>query len=443
MLIKETNKGQNKEKSKTTNSEEVNKEQNKEKSRTTNSEEINKNQNKEQNKKEVKEISKDKSTTLPDNITLISSPQLQNNKNEEEENNIFNNIKDIINISRSNIARTVNSEMVNCYWNIGKYIYEIQGNKSRADYGTYLIKYLSERLTKEFGRGFSVQNLKNIRQFYETFSIGSTVWSQSGGSDVKLNICPKLLLKLSWSHIKIIMRVDNETRRTFYIKESIKSNWSVRQLERQINTFYYERLLSSQDKEIVKNEINTTEPDIETKTNPLSILKDPYVLDFLNLKQDRHTLEKDIESKIMDKLQNFILEMGKSFAFVGRQYRISIDDDNYYVDLVFYNMILRCYVLIDLKANKLNHADIGQMDFYTRYFNKEVKQDTDNPTIGLILCTDKNKAMVKYTLLEDKNNNIFASKYTLYLPTEEELTKYIIEQRELLEMEEGVKKGES
>ena len=220
------------------------------------------------------------------------------------------------------------------------------------------------------------------------------------------------------------------------IKESIKSNWSVRQLEREIYTSYYERLLSSQDKEIVKNEINTTEPDIETKTNPLSILKDPYVLDFLNLKQDRHTLEKDIESKIIDKLQNFILEMGKSFAFVGRQYRISIDDDNYYVDLVFYNMILRCYVLIDLKANKLNHADIGQMDFYTRYFNKEVKQDTDNPTIGLILCTDKNKAMVKYTLLEDKSNNIFASKYTLYLPTEEELTNYLIEQRELLEQEE-------
>ena len=260
--------------------------------------------------------------------------------------------------------------------------------------------------------------------------------AESQSDKQSIDKCPEILLKLSWTHLRTIMRVRTDTRRTFYIKENIKSNWSVRQLERQINTFYYERLLSSQDKEIVKNEINTTEPDIETKTNPLSILKDPYVLDFLNLKQDRHTLEKDIESKIIDKLQNFILEMGKSFAFVGRQYRISIDDDNYYVDLVFYNMILRCYVLIDLKANKLNHADIGQMDFYTRYFNKEVKQDTDNPTIGLILCTDKNKAMVKYTLLEDKSNNIFASKYTLYLPTEEELTNYLIEQRELLEQEE-------
>ena len=289
--------------------------------------------------------------------------------------------------------------------------------------------------------GFDSTNLKRFRKFYETFSILYTQNAKSqkqiGHSvSVQSNECPEILKKLSWTHLRTIMRLGTEDKKNFYIKECIDCNWSVRQLEREIYTSYYERLLSSQDKEIVKNEINTTEPDIETKTNPLSILKDLYVLDFLNLKQDRHTLEKDIESKIMDKLQNFILEMGKSFAFVGRQYRISIDDDNYYVDLVFYNMILRCYVLIDLKANKLNHADIGQMDFYTRYFNKEVKQDTDNPTIGLILCTDKNKAMVKYTLLEDKSNNIFASKYTLYLPTEEELTNYLIEQRELLEQEE-------
>ena len=292
--------------------------------------------------------------------------------------------------------------------------------------------------------GFDSTNLKRFRKFYETFSIlhtqntksqkqiGHTVCAQS-------NECPEILKKLSWTHLRTIMRLGTEDKKNFYIKECIDCNWSVRQLEREIYTSYYERLLSSQDKEIVKNEINTTEPDIETKTNPLNILKDPYVLEFLNMKEDKQYLEKKLESKIMDKLQNFILEMGKSFAFVGRQYRISIDDDNYYVDLVFYNMILRCYVLIDLKANKLNHADIGQMDFYTRYFDKEIKQETDNPTISLILCTDKNKAMVKYTLLEDKSNNIFASKYTLYLPTEEELTKYIIEQRELLEREEEVK----
>ena len=310
--------------------------------------------------------------------------------------------------------------------------------KSRADYGTYLIKYLSERLTKEFGRGFNTRILLLMKKFYEQFPLTEQIVHTVCAQSSVFSFYP-ILSGLTWSHIKMLLSIDNETRRTFYIKENIKSNWSVRQLERQINTFYYERLLSSQDKEIVKNEINTTEPDIETKTNPLNILKDPYVLEFLNMKEDKQYLEKKLESKIMDKLQNFILEMGKSFAFVGRQYRISIDDDNYYVDLVFYNMILRCYVLIDLKANKLNHADIGQMDFYTRYFDKEIKQETDNPTISLILCTDKNKAMVKYTLLEDKSNNIFASKYTLYLPTEEELTKYIIEQRELLEREEEVK----
>ena len=251
-----------------------------------------------------KETNKDKPTTLPDNITL-PSPQLQNNKNEEEENNIFNNIKDIINISRSNIARTVNSEMVNCYIGIQESTYlKYKKIKSRADYGTYLIKYLSERLTKEFGRGFDSTNLKRFRKFYELSQKGATVWHQ-----------------LSWSHIKMLLSIDNETRRTFYIKECTECNWSVRQLERQISTSYYERLLSTQQeyKQEVRDQINTTEPDIETKTNPLFILKDLYVLDFLNLKQDRHTLEKDIESKIMDNLQNFILEMGKGFAFVGRQ----------------------------------------------------------------------------------------------------------------------------
>ena len=356
------------------------------------------------------------------------------------ESNIFASIKDIINTARNNIARTVNSEMVNCYWNIGKYIYEAQGNKSRADYGTYLIKYLSERLTKEFGKGFSTRNLLLMKKFYEQFPLIEQIVQTLSAQFNVFSFYP-LLSKLTWSHISILLSIDNETRRNFYIKESIECNWSVRQLERQIHSFYYERLLASQDKETVKNEINITEPDLESKTNPLFILKDPYVLDFLNLKQDKSVLEKDIESKIMNKLQNFILEMGKGFAFIGKQYRISIDDDNYYVDLVFYNVILKCYVLIDLKATKLNHADIGQMDFYTRYFNKEIKQDTDNPTIGLILCTDKNKAMVKYTLLEDKNNNIFASKYTLYLPTEEELTNYIVEQRKLLEREEEYNKN--
>ena len=352
------------------------------------------------------------------------------------ESNIFASIKDIINIARNNIARTVNSEMVNCYWNIGKYIYEAQGNKSRADYGTYLIKYLSERLTKEFGKGYSVQNLKNIRQFYETFSIGSTAWSQSDNNKARLNTCPKLLLKLSWSHIKVIMRVCTSEKRNFYIKESIECNWSVRQLERQIHTSYYERLLSTQQeyKEEVKNEINTTEPDLESKINPLSIFKDPYVLEFLNMKENKKYLEKELEIKIINNLQDFILELGKGFTFVGRQKRITIDGDHYYIDLVFYNVILKCYVLIDLKIGKVKHQDMGQMDMYINYFDKEIIRENDNPTIGIVLCTEKNTAVVKYSTLND-NKRLFISKYMDYLPTEKELTDYVIQQSELFTRE--------
>lgn len=354
-----------------------------------------------------------------------------------EETNIFNNIKNVISTARNNIARTVNSEMVNCYWNIGKYIYQAQGNKNRADYGTYLIKYLSERLTKEFGKGFSIQSLKNMRQFYECFPISSTVWSQSQNNQETPDKCPKIILKLSWSHIKIIMRLLTETKRNFYIKECGECNWSVRQLERQISTSYYERLLSTQQgyKEEVKNEINIKEPDIETKTNPLNILKDPYVLEFLNMKEDKQYLEKELESRIIDDLQDFILEMGKGFAFIGRQKRISFDTEHFYIDLVFYNVILKCYVLIDLKRGTLKHQDMGQMDMYINYFDKEVKRDTDNPTIGIVLCSEKNNAVVKYSTLND-NKRLFISQYMDYLPTEEELTNYLIEQRELLEREE-------
>jgi predicted nuclease of restriction endonuclease-like (RecB) superfamily len=377
------------------------------------------------------------------------------NRASVEEDKIYEGIKTVLLNSHNNIARVVNSEMVNAYWNIGKYIFEAQGEKERADYGTYLIKYLSKRLTKEFGNGYSEQSLRNMRQFYECFPISSTLWSESKKetrqikeihqtlsveSDInqightvcaQSNNCPKYLLKLSWSHLRTIMRVPNQEKRNFYIKECSDSNWSVRQLERQINSFYYERLLVSPNKDKVRNEIQETEPNTDT---PLTILKDPYVLEFLNMKENKDYLERDIETKIMDNLQKFILEMGKGFAFIGRQYRISIDNKNYYIDLVFYNIILKCYVLIDLKTTELDHGDIGQMDFYTRYFEMEIKQKDDNPTIGIILCSDKSKAMVKYTMLND-SKQIFASKYTLYLPTEEELTKYIKEQRELLERE--------
>jgi predicted nuclease of restriction endonuclease-like (RecB) superfamily len=366
-------------------------------------------------------------------------------KKDEEGGIVYENIKTILLNSHTRIARTINFEMVNAYWNIGKYIFEAQGKKERAEYGSYLMKYLSQRLTKEFGGGFSEQNLRNIRQFYELFQIRSALRSESKdqikhtSSDTQVENCPEELLKLSWTHIKTVMRLPNQEKRNFYIKECIDCNWSVRQLERQINSFYYERLLVSPHKDIVRNEIQTLEPSNDT---PLSLLKDPYVLEFLNMKENKDYLEKDLESKIMDNLQKFILEMGKGFAFVGRQYRISIDGKNYYIDLVFYNIILKCFVLIDLKTEELDHKDLGQIDFYTRYFEEEIKQKEDNPTIGIILCSNKSNAMVKYTMLKD-NKNIFASKYTLYLPTEEELTKYIKEQRELLEREIEDKKDEN
>lgn len=330
-----------------------------------------------------------------------------------QEETIYQSIRNTLINAQNNIVRTVNSEMVNAYWNIGKYIYEAQGRKERAEYGSYLIKYLSERLMKEFGRGFDQSSLKRMRKFYELSQKGATVWHQ-----------------LSWSHIKLAISIHDDKKRDFYIKECIDCNWSVRQLERQIHSFYYERLFASQNKDIVRNEIQTLEPN---NMKPIDILKDPYVLEFLNMRENKDYLESDLESEIMNNLQKFILELGKGFAFIGRQYRISLEDGkNYYVDLVFYNIELRCYVLIDLKTTELDHRDIGQMDFYVRYFEEEIKKEDDNPTIGIILCAEKSKSMVKYTALNN-SKQLFASKYSLYLPTEEELTNYIKRERELLE----------
>ena len=251
------------------------------------------------------------------------------------------------------------------------------------------------------------------------------------------NECPEILKKLSWTHLRTIMRLGTEDKRNFYIKECIDCNWSVRQLERQINTSYYERLLSTQQeyKQEVRDQINTTEPDIETKTNPLFILKDPYVLEFLNMKEDKKYLEKELESKIINNLQDFMLELGKGFTFMGRQKRITIDGDHYYIDLVFYNIILKCYVLIDLKIGKVKHQDMGQMDMYINYFDKEIIREGDNPTIGIVLCTEKNTAVVKYSTLND-NKRLFISKYMEYLPTEKELTDYVVQQSELFTREQ-------
>jgi len=328
------------------------------------------------------------------------------------ESTIYNSIRDVLVTARQKVYAAVNFAMVEAYWEIGRQIMDAQENQ-RAEYGTGLIKYLAERLTKEFGKGFTITNLKYMRQFYIAFPIGHALSDQ-----------------LSWTHYRLLMKIDNVTIREFYLKECAECNWSSRQLERQINSFYYERLLTTQKegRESVKNEIHKTEP----KTDPDYILKDPYILEFLDLKENRKYHESELEQVLIDKLQEFLLELGKGFSFVGRQSRITIDGDHYYVDLVFYNYILKCFVVIDLKTSKLTYQDIGQIDFYVRYFDDQVKLSEDNPTLGIILCTDKNEAMAKYSVLSDKDN-LFASKYMLYLPTEEELRKELERERLIIE----------
>src|SRR3989344_9579392 len=316
----------------------------------------------------------------------------------------YGNIKSILEEARSSAYRAVNSAMVKAYWQIGKIIVEeeLQG-KSRADYGKALLKGLSKKLVLEFGEGFNERNLWHMRDFYNHFPKMNAVRSE-----------------LTWTHYRILLRVENPGARDFYLIESINNNWSTRELERQINSLLYERMALSKD----KGKVMALSKKGQIIAKPKDIIKHQYFFEFLGFKENKSYLEKDLEKALIDNLKDFVLELGKGFSFVARQKRISIDGDNYYVDLVFYNFILKCFVLIDLKLGKLIPQDIGQMDFYTRYFEKEEKIDGDNPTVGLILCSDKNEAMAKYTLLHDANQ-IFASKYKLYLPSEIELKKEI------------------
>jgi predicted nuclease of restriction endonuclease-like (RecB) superfamily len=330
---------------------------------------------------------------------------------------VYDNIRAALITARQKTYSAVNVAMVEAYWDIGRQIMEAQDNSPRAEYGAGLIKFLAERLTAEFGKGFTETNLKYMRQFYAVFPIRHTLCDQ-----------------LSWSHYRLLMKIGNTERREFYLKECTESNWSVRQLERQISTFYYERLLATkkESRESVKKEIQKTEP----KTAPDYILKDPYILEFLDLKENKNYHESELEQALVDHLQEFLLELGKGFSFVARQKRITIDGDHYYIDLVFYNYLLKCFVVIDLKTGKLTYQDIGQIDFYVRYFEENIKQDNDNPTIGIILCSEKNDVMVKYSVLSD-NKRLFASKYMLYLPTEEELKRELERERLLIEKKLG------
>ena len=301
--------------------------------------------------------------------------------------------------------------MVLAYWQIGKMIFEKQGETPRAEYGAGLINELSDQMTKDFGKGFNKRNLELMRQFYLTFPNANA-----------------LRTELNWTHYRLLMRVEDGKARDFYLEECIKSNWSTRQLEREINTMSYQRyLLSGKNSDIL---VETASKELAD--SPLEIIKDPYVLEFTGLKPCDSFYESELEQALIDHLQEFLLELGRGFSFVARQKRFDMDGRNFYVDLVFYNYKAKCFVLIDLKRGDLTHQDIGQMQMYVNYFTREEMNDGDNPPIGIILCADKSDTLVRYTLPED-NKNIFASKYMLYIPTEEELRIEMNKERKILE----------
>ncbi|MCG8812158.1 DUF1016 domain-containing protein [Tenacibaculum finnmarkense] len=310
---------------------------------------------------------------------------------------LVNSVRLLIQNAQKNAVRAINQERVLLYWNIGKHIVEEEQNgKERANYGSYLIKTLAKELTKDFGSGFSFRQLNFCRQFYSTFPIVNALRSQ-----------------LNWTQYRLLLPIENKDKRSYYIEESCKNNWSARQLERQINSQLYERLLLSSDKEnvlaIAKNEA--------TIQNPTDIIKDPMVLEFLGLKQKSNYYEKDLEQALITNIQSFLLELGNGFSFVARQKRIQLEDDDFFIDLVFYNRLLRCFVLVELKTHKVTHQDIGQLQMYVNYYDRIEKQPEENPTIGILLCADKNDSMVKFALPED-NKAILASKYQMYLPSE-------------------------
>jgi len=323
------------------------------------------------------------------------------NKNEAEM--YFKDIKKLIIDSRNNIYRTVNVEMLSLYWNIGKIIMEIQEGKERASYGEKILENVSIKLTEEFGKGFSKRNLRRMRRFYCLFPIWTSV-----------------MTKLTWTHYLVIIGIEEEYKRNFYMKEAINSNWSVRELQRQKDSLLYERLILSKDKESVKELSLQGQVIKESK----DLIKDPFVLEFLDIKENTNYLESDLEKNILAHLKEFLLELGKGFSYVGNQMRITLEEEHYYPDLVFYNRILKCFVIIDLKIGKVTHQDIGQMQMYVNYYDRKIKSGDENPTIGILLSTNKNETVVKYTLPEN-NKTIFSSEYKLNLPTEEEIINLI------------------
>ena len=335
-------------------------------------------------------------------------------ENLAENSRLFERVREILDAARRTVARSVNSEMVEAYWRIGAAIVEQeQKGSERAGYGESLIEDLSKRLRAAKLKGFDKSNLWHMRNFYLKFS----------------NFLDAVRRELSWTHYRLLLKVESDAAREFYETEAVAGNWSTRELERQINSHFFERTGAS----IEKRKMLEKERASADKYHPQDFVKDPFVLEFLNLKDAPHLTESDIEQALLDHLQEFLLEFGKGFSFVARQKRITIDGDHFYIDLVFYNRLLRSFVLIDLKIGKLTHQDIGQMQLYTNFYTRELLEEWENPTIGILLCADKNDAVVRYTLPENEKQ-IFASNYKLYLPSEEEIAAEIKSEQEKLRL---------
>ncbi|AHG74295.1 PDDEXK nuclease domain-containing protein [Mannheimia bovis] len=332
-------------------------------------------------------------------------------------NHYIQEIKQILSQARQKAYQAVNSAMVEAYWKIGEQIVqEEQNGQSRAEYGKEIIKNLSAELTAEFGKGFTERNLRNFRQFYIEFT--------------DLNIWKSVISKLTWTHFQRVLKVSNPQARHYYLTESAENGWSVRTLDRNISTLYYDRLLASQDKGLVEQEMKEKTATLQAA----DFIKSPTVLEFLNLPTSMAYSEAELEKALIDNLQQFMLELGKGFAFVARQQHIRTELSDFFVDLVFYNYILKCFVIVELKTDKLTHQDIGQLDMYVRMYDDLHRQPSDNPTIGLLLCTENDSVVAKYSVL-NQNPQLFASKYVHYLPSEAELVAEIEQQKYIFEQQ--------
>ena len=331
---------------------------------------------------------------------------------------LYQQIRGILHAARQQSYRAVNTAMVEAYWQIGRRIVDHeQGGEARAAYGQGVLAALAARLTEDFGKGFTTANLRNFRQFYLTFT------------DEQIRYA--LRSNLTWTHLRQLMRIDNLDARNWYMNEASQQGWSARALDRQIATLYYERLLSSQDKAALRQEASSLIA-AQTPADPRDFIRDPYILEFIDAQPGATLFESELETGLIQQLQAFLLELGKGFAFVARQKHLRVENEDCFIDLVFYNYLLKCFVLIDLKIGKLAHQDVGQMDMYVRVFEEQYRAEGDNPTLGLILCSERNEAVAKYSLLAG-SQQLFASRYRPFLPSEAELQAELQRDRALLE----------